>query len=723
MRDITCLMNAKSVALVGASETGMGRMLIDRVVERGFPGPIYPVNPKYSELKGLTCYPSLADLPEAVELVAIVVGAARVNQTLEQAAAIGAKGALIIASGFSEIGEEGAALERQLVETAERLGLVINGPNNLGIASLHENRVIMASSVPPRLKAGEIAGVFASGALALSIENAFIARDVGMSHIITVGNEAQVGFADYLAYLAEDPNAKVIACFVEGFRDPAGFEKAARILAAKNKRIVLLKTGRSELSRRAALAHTGALVGADGAVDAWLKKIGVARVNDIDELIETSILLARYPAIGAGNVGIASVSGGGSGVLADLAKDTGLHLSPFSEDAADRLRKVLPDVAAPNNPLDVTTFGLAEPVLHDILSTLSTDPDLSAMAWAFHTPLVTEERSLPAYLNMIETLGQASQSGTVKPAIAFSMVGGTMEPAFIEMAQKYRLPLIQGARTGLAALAAAQASSHRLALLADPDTVAGPAPAGVSDSIRAAPHRVVSEREMKSLLATAGLPVTVEGPASSEDEAAALFDRLGIARAVLKVESADIPHKSDCGGVILDVASPQGARAAYTSIMRAVAQNEPQAQVDGVLVQEMAGAGTDVFVGCTIEPGIGPILALGAGGVMVEALNQVALAMCPLSAEEAREFVLASPAAAMLRSHRGVPAGDVDALVDTVRRLSHVAWWLRDEITEFDVNPVRVFADGKGVQILDALAVKSDCPAGPIADKDALAAQ
>ena len=681
-------------------------MLIDRVVDRGFPGPVYPVNPRYKELKGLPCYASLADLPASPELVAIVLSAARVNQTLEQAAAKGAKAAIIIASGFGEIGEEGVALERQIVATADRLGLIINGPNNLGIASLHENRVVMASSVPAKLQPGNIAAVFASGALALSIEDALIARGLGMSHIITVGNEVQVGFADYLTYLAADPHAKVIACFVEGFRDAAGFEQAARLLAKHNKRIVLLKTGRSELSHRAALAHTGALVGADGAIDAWLKKLGVARVRDIDELVETSALLARYPRLRAGNVGLASVSGGGSGVLADLAADTALAIRPFSEDAADRLLNVLPDVAAPNNPLDVTTFGLADPTLYNILHTMCLDPDLSAVAWAFHTPVLSEERSRPIYLNMIDTLGRASESGTLKPVVAFSMCGGTMEPSFIEMAKKHSIPLIQGARTALAAIAAAQASTRWIELMAEPEALAGTPPPAFVARFRASPNRVVSEREMKALLAACGLPVTVEALATSADEAEVLFGGLGIGCAALKVESADIPHKSASGGVILNVQSPGAARAAYTQIMRSVRKAEPDARIDGVLVQEMADAGTDVFVGCTIEPGIGPILALGAGGVLVEALDRVSLAMCPLGPEEAREFVASSPAAAMLRSHRGSPAGDIAALIRVVQTLSHVAWWLRDELVEFDVNPVRVFAAGKGVQILDALAVK-----------------
>jgi acyl-CoA synthetase (NDP forming) len=707
VRDISSLMQPRSLAVLGASEAGMGAWVLDQAVDWNFPGPIYPVNPRYETLRDLKCYASLSEIPDSPELVAIVIGAARVNTALEDAAAVGAKAAIVVASGFGEIGEEGMAMERQIRETADRLGLVMNGPNNYGVASLHDQRVVSAGPLPSQVQPGDIAMVFASGALTHSVEDAVIARGVGLSHVITVGNEAQIGFADYLTYLADDPNAKVIACFVEGFRDPAGFERAARYVASRDKRIVLVKTGRSELSSRAALAHTGALVGADSAIDAWLRKIGVARVRDLDEMLETSLLLARYPHIGEGNVGVASISGGGSGVLADLASDTGLAMAPFTESATSRLREVLPAYATPNNPLDVTTFGMEGPILAGILRAMCEDPDLSVAAWAWHTPTVSEQSSRELYSNMVQALGTASESGSLKPAVAFTMVGGTMDPAFIELGRKFDLPLLVGARNSLAALAAAQSSSRWLRWLAEPGEIAGPPPPGVVEQLRDAPHLVVSEREMKAVLAQCGLPVTREALARSEEEAVAHFAAMGAERVVLKVESADLPHKSAAGGVVLDIRDADGARAAYRQIMETVAQNAPEATIDGVLVQEMAGDGVDVFVGCTIEPGIGPILALGAGGVMVEALEQVTTALCPMGPDEAAAFVRSSPAAAMLKGRRGAPDGDLRALTDVVHRLSHVAWWLREEIAEFDVNPVRVFHDGSGVQVLDALAVRA----------------
>ena len=571
-RDITSLMQPRSLAVLGASEAGMGAWFLDQAVDWEFPGPIYPVNPRYETLRDLKCYGSLSEIPDSPELVAIVISAGRVNAALEDAAAVGAKAAIVVASGFGEIGEEGLAMERQIRETADRLGLVMNGPNNYGVASLHDRRVTSAGPLPSKVVPGDIAMVFASGALTHSVEDAVIARGVGLSHVITVGNEAQIGFADYLTHLADDPHAKVIACFVEGFRDPEGFERAARYVASRDKRIVLIKTGRSELSSRAALAHTGALVGADSAIDAWLKKIGVARVKDLDEMLETSLLLARYPDIGDGNVGVASISGGGSGVLADLASDTGLAMEPFTESATERLREVLPAYATPNNPLDVTTFGMEGPILTGILRSMCEDPDLSVAAWAWHTPTVSDQSSRELYSNMIDALGTASESGRVKPAVAFTMVSGTMDRAFIELGRKFDMPLLVGARNSLAALAAAQSSSRWLRWLADPAAIAGSAPEGLVEELRRAPHQVVSEREMKALLARCGLPVTQEALATSEDEAAAHFAAIGADRVVLKVESADLPHKSAAGGVVLDVQDADGARAAYRQILAAVAR-------------------------------------------------------------------------------------------------------------------------------------------------------
>jgi acetyltransferase len=705
--DITPLMQAKSLAVLGASVRGMGAWLLNQAVDWGFPGPVYPVNPRYESLRGLRCYPSLSALPEAPELVGIVISAPRVRAALEESAAVGAKAAIVVASGFGEVGGEGAAMERELRKTADRLGLVINGPNNYGVASLHDRRVVSAGPLPSNLSAGDIAMVFASGALTHGIEEAVAVRGVGLSHVITVGNETQIGFPDYLAYLATDPHAKVIACFVEGFRDPQGFEQAARLVAANGKRIVLLKIGRSELSKRAALAHTGALVGADKAIDAWLRKIGVARVKDLDELIEASILLARYPQIGDGNVGIASVSGGGSGVLADLAADTGLALEPFTGEAAKRLRYALPDAATPNNPLDVTPFGTEEPYRTHIVRAMCEDPHLSVAAWAWHAPAVAEQEMRDIYSLMIDALGKASESGRLKPALAFTMVGGSMHPDFVELGRKHDIPLLVGARNSLAALAAAQSSGRWVKWLDSPERIAGEPPPGLLQEFRSAPNDVVSEREMKSLLLSCDLPVTREALATSEEEAEKLFRSLAVRRAVLKVESAGIPHKSASGGVVLNVDSVEGARAAYRRIMESVRRAVPDALIDGVLVQEMAADGVDVFVGCTIERGVGPVLALGAGGVLVEALDQVVTGMCPMGPEEAAEFVRASPAAALLRGRRGAPDGDVDVLTEIVQKLSHLAWWLKDDIAEFDVNPVRVFPAGSGAQILDALAVKA----------------
>jgi acetyltransferase len=709
-RDITSLMRAKSLAVLGASESGMGAWLLDQAVDWGFPGPIYPVNPRYDSLRGLVCYPSLAAIPEAAELVAIALSAPRVKSALEEAAAAGAKAATIVASGFAEIGGDGVVMEREIRETADRLGLIINGPNNYGIACLHDRRVVSAGPLPSNLQPGDIAMVFASGALTHGVEESLAARGVGLSHVITVGNEAQIGFADYLSYLATEPSAKVIACFVEGFRDPEAFEGAARFVAANGKRIVLVKTGRSELSRRAALAHTGSLVGADKAIDAWLKKIGVARVKDLDELIETSILLAHYPRIGDGNVGIASVSGGGSGVLADVAADTGLALQAFSEHTTTCLREALPGAATPNNPLDITTFGTEEPYRTDIMRTLCDDPELSVAAWAWHSPAVAEQQMRDIYAVMIEALAKASASGKITAAVAFTMVGGSMHPDFIKLGEALDIPLLVGARNSLAALAAAQSSSRWLKFLELPEIIAGPAPQGLREALGASANTVVSEREMKSLLGACGLPVTREALATSEEEARECFWSLGVQRVALKVESADVPHKSASGGVVLDVDSAEGAAAAFKQITAAVTEAVPDARIDGVLVQEMATEGIDVFVGCTIEPGIGPVLAVGAGGVLVESLDQIVTGMCPMGRDEAEAFVRSSPAASILRGRRGAQDGDMAALVEIVRKLSHFAWWLRDDIVEFDVNPVRVFAEGSGAQILDALAVKASSP-------------
>ncbi|GAA3932187.1 acetate--CoA ligase family protein [Microbacterium soli] len=710
-KNMRALMTPSSVAVVGASERGMGGRLLDQLLDWGFSGPVYPVNPRYQNLRGLTCYPSLAQLPMAPELVAVVVAARHVNDVLAQAGERGAKAAIIPASGFGEVGGEGEALERQIIETANQYGLTINGPNNYGVASLHDQTVLSVGPIPSGLRPGNIALLFASGALTNSVDEPVYFRGLGISHIITVGNEAQVGIADYMNYLIDDPHVTVIACFVEGFRDPRSFEAAARRAAAAGKRLVVLKTGRSESARRAALAHTGALVGADSAIDAWLRKLGVARVRDLDELIETAILLARYPDLGYGNVGIASVSGGGSGVLADLAADTGLEMAPFSDDTTARLREVLPAYATPNNPLDVTTFGLGEESRHNILRTLCDDDEVEIVTWAFHTPGVSVDDSRETYAGMIESLGTASDRGTRKPAAAFTMVGGAFDPAFVEVAAAHDIPLLSGARSSLAAIAAAQQSTRRLRWLSEDSSATDEAsPPRLVDDFRALGEAVVPERTMKQFLSRVGVPVTREILARDVDEAVSAFETLGVERVALKVESSDIAHKAAAGGVLLGVEDVDAVRAGFHRILSSVEKAHPTATIEGVLVQEMADDGIDVFVGCTIEPGIGPVLALGAGGVLVEAIDSVSTALCPMGEEEARALVEES---AVARVIRGV-GGDLEALADAVRGVSQLAHWLRDEFEEMDVNPIRVFGAGAGVRALDALAARRTSSASSI---------
>lgn len=711
-RDLTpmqALLSPSSVAIVGASPgAGRGGIIHQQLLDFGFSGTIYPINPKYEEIRGVPAYPSLQTVPDDVDFVACALGAQHSLGVMEQCAEKGVRGALFIASGFAEAGDAGKRLQADLRAIAVQNDIAVCGPNCYGIANFHGRFTAYGGPIAQPMRPGATALVFQSGALTHGATEPTVLRRIGYSYIITTGNEAVTELADYVDAIADDPNTRVIACFVEGFKDPPRFAAAARRAIANGKWVVCLKIGRSQRARRAAIAHTGSLTGEDAAYDALFRRLGVVRVDDLDELIETVELLSNVGSLPPGGAAIASISGGSCGIVADLAEAVGLELAELSPQTRDRLKAVLPDFATVNNPLDFTgAVGERPEILDEGMKALAADAGVGVTAFAMNTPTATEEWGRTLYRRMAQSIVESTR-GARAPVVLFTMSSGRFDESLVDVAREAGVPLLQGFRESLAALARAAAAQRVIENYREPAEVAGDPPPGLVDALSTA-DGVLDEVTSKRLLEGVGIPALGQDVARDAEEAERIAERIGYPVA-LKVVSPDIPHKTDAGGVRLDISSPAMLREAHAGLLAAVRSHSPDARVEGVLVERMAPTGVDMLVGVTNRD-VGPVIVVGLGGVLVEAIGGVRMAMAPVTYEQAQELVDGTPAARLLHGFRGGPPADVDALLDVIVTTSKVAWWLRDHVAEIDLNPVRVLERGAGAVALDALIVpKSAAP-------------
>jgi acetyltransferase len=702
---IQALLRPSSVAIVGATPgDGRGGWIHEQLLRHGYDGPIYPVNPKYAEIRGARAYPTLLDIPGPVEFVAVALGAGQAISTIEQCAQKGVRAALFVASGFAEAGPAGQAIQAELRRVALAHGIAVCGPNCYGVANLHGRFAAYGGALTEPLRRGPIALLFQSGALTHSAMDPVAARTSGYSYIVTTGNEAVVELADYVAALADDPHTRVIACFAEGLKSPARFFTAARAALARGKRMVVLKTGRSELARRAALAHTGALTGPDDAYDALFRQLGIARVPDLDELIETAELLAQAGPDKPGAAAIITISGGSCGVAADLAQSVGLALAPLAEATTERLRAILPPFASPGNPLDLTgAIGGDPALLPGALDALAADEHVGALALALNTPIGGDQPSRELYQLMCRAVAERAAAGG-KLHMVFSISSGAYDPEVVAIASAAGLPLLQGMRESLAALAHWQRAAVELP--AEPDSLAGPPLAEAIALVRRSAEATLGEHEAKAVLAAAGLPVAREVLAATADEAVAAAEAIGYPVA-LKISSPDLPHKTEAGGVRLGLVGPEDVRAAFEQIVASARAYRPDARIDGALVQQQVPGGLELLVGVVNHAGLGPVVVAGLGGVLVEALGDRAVRAAPFDVAEARAMIAETRAGRLLAGWRGGPPLDADALALALARVSRLAWELRDEVAAIDINPLIVLPQGHGVAIVDALIVRA----------------
>lgn len=698
---LQALMAPRSIVILGASprEGALGNTVVRNLIDLGFSGAIYPVHPSAAEVCGIRAYTDIVALPKAAECAVVCLSADKVVAALENAAVSGVRAAVIFASGFAEAGTEGRDRQARLEALASRTGLKVCGPNSLGLANISRGISLYSAAVPETLRAGNVAVLSHSGSGCIVLSN--IGR-FGVSHLVSIGNGAVVDVDQYLDYLADDEATRVAALFIETIRNPAAFAAAAARMRAAGKAIVALKVGRSEKGAAATAAHTGSLSGANAVYEDFFKSCGVVSVEDIDELVESVVLMQAIKTRPRGSgVAVLNVSGGEIALTCDVAQRVGLDLPDLSAATKIRLSEALPSFGHAANPLDVTGVAVFDMRMYGAcIEALAADPAISIVAASQDCPAGLGSRQAETYRQMAITVANLAPS-LPKPIVFYSNVAGGIHPRVGEPLVAAGVPLLQGARASL--LAIGRLCKNSMAPQVAAERVE---PCAVKDVWwrRFATGAPMTERETKLFLAEYGLPVTREDCAASAEEAGAIADRLSYP-VVLKIESPDLPHKSDVGGVKIDLRSREEVERAYAEITADVARLAPAARINGVLVQEMINGGTEVIVGATRESPFGMAVVVGAGGILVELLRDSALALAPIAAARAEELIASTRVGALLGGYRGSPAGDIPALGRVVASLSAIAAAYGDVIDAIDLNPISVAQAGKGVRIVDALLV------------------
>ena len=697
MQSIHKMLNPRSIAVVGATPSGSyGGRLLGAVLKAKDRVRVYAVNPKYDEIMGAVCYPSVTALPEAPDLVGIVVPHRHVLDVLRECHEKKAGSAVVISAGFAERATEaGRESQRQLAAFTKESCFRIAGPNCLGVANVRDDIWATASSRTLDGLTGPIGLVCQSGATAFG---PFLVRAVdsgiGLSHIISTGNEVDLDFADFVRYLVDDPETRVIAGFVEGFKDVGKFLAVAELAAERGKPIVLIKIGRSASGARAAQSHTAALTGVDARYDAVFRQYGVIRVHDYDELLEISHLLAHNRKPVKRGIAVVSHSGGISSLTADMCGQAGLDLPLLGERARDGINAILKDFGWAANPADVTGFSRSEQ-FPQIMELMISEPEVGT--------LVIASAGAGDQVEQVLSLRDSTAKGVV-----FFWTASRGDKAALARLKSANIPIFytpDKLARGLRCLIDYYA--WRDDRLAGGVATIPPLTAVQQQTLarlRASGHSALSESASKQVLAAWGIAGTREQAVQSAAAAVEAAQRLGYPVA-LKIDSADIPHKTEAGAVCLGLRDAEAVRKAYGQIMANAVRYAPNAAISGVLVQEMVSGGVEVIVGIAYDAQLGAMLLFGSGGVMVEVYNDVALRRCPVTRAEALEMVAEVKGAQLLRGFRGQPPADIDALADTLVSVSHLAVQFAGQLTELDINPLMVLPVGQGVKAVDALMV------------------
>lgn len=686
-KDLEKFFNPDSIAVVGASRDPdkIGYELIRNLKEGGYPGKIYPVNPKADKILGLKCYHSIDEIPDVADIALISVPAKIVPDAVEECGKKGIKGVIVIASGFSEVGN--VELENRLTDVVHKYDMNLLGPNVVGTMN---NNIRMNASFAPYLPyPGKIGMVSQSGAMIIALNSRTWVDRIGMSHLISIGNMADLNFSDVVEYLEEDPDTVCISLYVEGLKEGRRFVDVAR---KSKKPIVMLKSGVSKHGSIAAASHTGSLAGSDKVYEGALQQCGVIRAQTIDDLFDKSLTLSIQPTM-KGDRALIITNGGGIGVLAtDAAEKYGLPIQTPPEDLKKQLKETMPEFGSSNNPIDLTAMA-GQISYHEAVSRALQHDWVDGLVVMY-----CEVSTLDPQIAARGILRGKIESETDKP-VCVAMVGGEQTQRASEWLQKNGIPAFPSPERAVSALATLR--KHEILNNALCSTLSRPEKMEEDKAkklIRDAKKngvKFLSEKDSKEVLSHYGIRTNKTVLARDKQEL------IGLAKTfefpvVLKIQSPDITHKTDVGGVKLDIKNEKELESAFDEMLENVKRNKPEARIDGVVVEEMLRPGVEVIIGSVSDPTFGPSVMFGLGGITVEVLEDVSFRMAPVCYEDAASMISETMASKLLGEIRGKKQKDVNSLMDMIVRFS---WIAADnpEIKEIDANPVMVYEDGSVV--------------------------
>ena len=688
------LLAPKTIAIVGASaESGkIGYTVVDNIIKSGFQGKIFPINPKTEEILGFKVYTSVLNVPDSIDAAVITVPAKFVPGVIEECGKKGIKGCIIIASGFSEIGKHD--LEDQVVEIAHSYNMRILGPNIVGTLSNSDH--LNASFAPVMPLPGKAALVSQSGALLIAMDTATYTRRVGFDKLISIGNMSDVDFADLVEWLDEDDNTSCISLYVEGFKDGRKFMQTAK---NAKKPIIALKAGVSAHGAAAAASHTGSLAGATKVYSAAFEQAGVVQATDLGNLFDLTLALSLQPPMKGDNLLIIT-NGGGVGVLAtDSAEQFGIPLQFAPAEVQTELRKHMPEFGSAKNPVDLTGMAGYEWYYDSIKYALAHD-------WVDGLTVLYCETSMTDAMDIARGIKKAVEdSGITDKPVIVSFVGGEVSEKAIRWLVESGIPAYEAPDIAIHSMAGLREYARMKEILTETSEE-------VKSSNRAEALKVINkariegrdgltEIEAKEIFALYGLPVTTTKLAKSEHEAVEMAKEVGFP-VVMKIVSPDILHKSDAGGVKVNIKDESAVREAYNTILANAKAYKADANVHGIAIQEMAPWGTEVILGSVNDTTFGPTMMFGLGGIFVEVLKDVTFRVAPVSPSQAMRMIGEIRGAPILAGVRGEAPRDRKVLADTISKYASMIVDLSDEVSESDANPVLVYEDGKGLKVVDA---------------------
>ncbi len=688
----------QAVAVIGASENPqkLGYQVLANLVQSGFKGQIYPINPKASEILGLTCYPSVLDIPGPLDLVTIVVPNKFVASVLEESGKKGAKGAIIITAGFREAGGEGIRMEQELLEIARRYNMRIIGPNCLGVIDTFvPMNASFAAGTP---EAGSIAFMSQSGALCTAILDYALAEHIGFSHFVSLGNKADVDEVALLQDWGTDPRTNVIIAYIEGIRDGAAFIRTARE-AARHKPIIAVKSGRTASGSKAVSSHTGSLAGSDAAYDAAFGQAGVLRAESVQELFDYSTAFAYQPLLKGNRIAIVTNAGGPGVMATDALERNNLVLATLQPETEAVLKQALPPAANIHNPVDV--LGDARADRYAVaLEVVLKDPGVDGVV-VILTPQTSTEIVGTAEA-LIRTNTQAG-----KPVMACFM-GQKEVSAGTKLLAQNRIPNYPFPERAVAALGAMfkyHTWRQQPEVTIESFAVDKAAVAKLLANVRREGRNAIGDAEAQEILKAYGIATPRSTVAATPDAAVAYCREIGYP-VVMKIASPDILHKSDVGGIIVGVKNDQEARQAFDTLIQRAKAHKPDAVIWGAQIQEMVTNAREVIIGMNRDPQFGPLVMFGLGGIYVEVLKDVTFRVAPMSRLQAQQMIQAIRSYKLLAGVRGQAPADIEAITETILRVAQLVTDF-PEIAELDINPLLVREKGKGAVAVDMRLILS----------------